>query len=165
MSSPNCPHSAPTYHFGRGGSDAEHQRHQADIAVLLDQHQEIYRQVTLSETGFTAITTSENPLVAEKLQTHITDMKARFAQGRAIRSWDPVYALMFAYRDDIEVRYEFLPTGVKSEVSTQHPELVELLHAHAHAVSGFAREGREISGTAYPISEALQKQLNHLTQS
>jgi len=155
----NCPHAQKNYLFGRGGADAEHQKHQADIAILLDHHHDIQRQVTLLNDGFTATTTSENPMVAKTLQIHVADMKARFAKGRAIRSWDQVYAILFAYRDQIDVRYEMLPNGVISTVTTQNPILVEALHAHAHAVSSFVAQGREKSGEAYPISAALEKLL------
>jgi hypothetical protein len=154
--SSQCPHTEQTYHFGRGSQDAEHQKHQADISRLLDGHVHIKRQVTLLDNGFYATTTSDEPSVAQALQTHVVDMKMRFAKGRAIRSWDQVYALLFAYRAEITVDYTLLPDGVRSEVTTQNPVLVELLHAHAHAVSGFAAKGREVSGLAYPLSEALE---------
>ena len=154
--SSNCPHSAQTYHFGRGGQDAEHQQHQADIGILLDGHVQIRRVVTVLDNGFSAHTTSDEPSIVQALQTHVVDMKARFAKGRAIRSWDKVYALLFAYRAHISVDYTRLPDGVMSVVTTDKPELVELLHAHASAVSGFAEQGRAVSGLAYPLSEALE---------
>jgi hypothetical protein len=159
MNKVNCPHQQQNYRFGRGGSDPEHQKHQADISVLLDHHQEIVRQVTLLDNGFSASTVSKNPQVVSHLQAHVMDMKARFAKGRAIRSWDEVYALLFAYRDEIQVKYELLEDGVSSQVTTENPQLVALLQAHAHAVSGFVREGRAISGQAYPISETLSQLL------
>lgn len=155
-----CPNNQKTYLFGRGGSDAEHQKHQADIGTLLDNHQAIQRQVTLLENGFSATTTSSNPEIACTLQTHVTDMKARFAKGRGIRSWDKVYALLFAYREQINVDYQMLPNGVTSMVTTDNPQLVEALHAHAYAVSGFVAQGRQGSGESYPISEALEKYLD-----
>lgn len=165
MSSVNCPHQQTAYHFGRGGSDEEHQKHQADISVLLDHHQEIEREIHLLETGFVATTTSSNPVVAQHIMTHVTDMKARFAKGRAIRSWDPVYALLFAYRHEISMVYETLSNGIKSTVSTNNPELVELLHAHAKAVSGFVDQGRAVSGEAYPISSALSERLTAFSKT
>ncbi len=156
----SCPNHEKTYRFGRGGSDAEHQKHQADIGTLLDHHQEIERVVTLLDNGFTATTTSQNPEVARTLQVHVADMKARFAKGRAIRSWDKVYAILFAYREEINVDYQMLPNGVISRVTTDNPQLIEALHAHAHAVSGFVAKGREVSGDSYPISVELEKLLD-----
>ncbi len=155
-----CPNNQKTYLFGRGGSDAEHQKHQADIGTLLDNHQAIQRHVTLLENGFSATTTSSNPEIIRTLQTHVTDMKARFAKGRGIRSWDKVYALLFAYREQINVDYQMNPDGVTSMVTTNNPQLVEALHAHAHAVSSFVAQGRQGSGESYPISEALEKYLD-----
>ena len=157
----NCPHSSQNYHFGRGGSDAEHQKHQADISTLLDGHLSIHRQVTLLDNGFSAVTTSEEPAIARTLQTHVSDMKARFASGRAIRSWDKVYALLFAYRDHIHVDYTMLHNGVSSHVTTDNTDLIELLHTHAHAVSGFAAQGRAVSGKSYPISDTLENLTLH----
>lgn len=158
--SDNCPNNQKSYLFGRGGSDEEHQKHQADIATLLDAHHHIQREVTFLDNGFSAKTTCEDPVIAKVLQTHVTDMKARFAKGRAIRSWDKVYAILFAYREQIDVQYDMLSNGVQSQVTTQNPILVEALHAHAHAVSGFVDHGRQSSGTAYPISAALEKLLD-----
>lgn len=155
----SCPNQQKNYLFGRGGSDSEHQKHQADIGTLLDNHQQIERKVTLLDHGFSATTTSDNPEIARTLQVHVGDMKARFAKGRGIRSWDKVYALLFAYRDQINVDYQMLPNGVTSTVTTENSQLVEALHAHAHAVSGFVATGREGSGESYPISAALEKLL------
>jgi hypothetical protein len=155
-----CPNHQKNYRFGRGGSDAEHQKHQADIGTLLDNHQAIQRQVTLLENGFTATTTSNNPEIVSTLQTHVSDMKARFAKGRGIRSWDKVYALLFAYREHINIDYKMTPDGVTSIVTTNNPQLVEALHAHAHAVSGFVDQGRQGAGESYPISQALEKYLD-----
>jgi len=155
-----CPHHQKVYLFGRGGSDAEHQKHQADIGVLLDHHHLLQREVTLLDNGFTATTTSNDPAIVRTLQVHVSDMKARFAKGRGIRSWDKVYALLFAYRDQINVDYQMRPNGVTSIVTTDHAQLVEALHAHAHAVSGFIAQGRQGAGESYPISEALEKLLD-----
>jgi hypothetical protein len=156
-----CPNHEKIYLFGRGGSDAEHQKHQTDIGTLLDNHQVIQRQVTLLGNGFTATTTSNDPEVVRTLQTHVSDMKARFAKGRGIRSWDKVYAILFAYREQIQVNYQMLKNGVTSIVTSENPELIEVLHAHAHAVSGFVAQGRQGSGESYPISEALEKLLDN----
>lgn len=151
-------HQEHHYHFGRGGRDAEHQKHQADIQALLDQHHLIDRVVEILPNGFNAITTSTDTYVATILQTHITDMKARFAKGRAIRSWDHVYALLFAYREQIHVEYQLISNGVQSKVTTDNQNLVAVLHAHAHAVSGFVTEGRKAASESYPLSpETLEK--------
>lgn len=166
MMTAQCPHNEKVYLFGRGSRDAEHQQHQADIAILLDHHHQIERYVRLLPNGFTATTTSTNPDIVQTLQTHVVDMKARFAKGRAIRSWDAVYALLFACRDEITVNYDMRPDGVTSHVTTNNPMLVELLQAHAHTVSGFVQAGRQQSGDPYPLSETLEKYLHqHHIQS
>lgn len=156
----HCPHDKQRYHFGHGGKDEEHQRHQADIGYLLDHHHQLQRQVTLLDNGFSATTTSDQPEVVEVLQRHVLDMKARFDKGRAIRSWDAVYALLFAYKDHIDVDYQLITNGIQSRVTTQDPELVEAVQAHAHAVSGFVRQGRAVSGEGYPLSDAALEKLN-----
>lgn len=159
--SETCPHQSTQYHFGRGGKDAEHQAHQADIQSLLTQHAQLNRQVELLSNGFTATTTSDNPEVVAVLQRHVFDMKARFAKGRAIRSWDAVYALLFAYRDQIDVNYERLDKGIRSLITTEQENLVEVLHAHAQAVSLFVQQGKQAAGESYPLSaKALEKLTN-----
>lgn len=146
------------YHFGRGGSDAEHQQHQADIQMLLANHHRLQRHVEILANGFNAITISDHPALVTTLQTHVRDMKARFHKGRAIRSWDQVYALLFAYREQIQVDYQMIDNGVQSHVTTNNPNLVAVLHAHAHAVSGFVSEGKKAASESYPLSaETLEK--------
>lgn len=78
--SETCPHQSTHYHFGRGGKDAEHQAHQADIQSLLAQHTQLSRQVELLSNGFRAITTSNDSALVSILQRHVFDMKARFAK-------------------------------------------------------------------------------------
>lgn len=159
--SETCPHQSTQYHFGRGGKDAEHQAHQADIQSLLAQHAQLNRQVELLSNGFTATTTSDDPEVVTVLQRHVFDMKARFAKGRAIRSWDAVYALLFAYREQISVSYEQLDKGIRSLITTEQEDLVEVLHAHAQAVSLFVQQGKQAAGESYPLSaKALEKLTN-----
>lgn len=156
-----CPHQSHQYHFGRGGKDAEHQAHQADIQTLLSQHNQLERRIELLSNGFSAITTSDNPALVRVLQRHVYDMKARFAKGRAIRSWDAVYALLFAYRDQIQVEYERLENGIRSVIITEQADLVEVLHTHAQAVSLFIQQGKQAAGESYPLSEkALEKLAN-----
>ncbi len=159
--SETCPHQSTHYHFGRGGKDAEHQAHQADIQSLLAQHTQLSRQVELLSNGFSAITTSDNPELVTILQRHVFDMKTRFAKGRAIRSWDAVYALLFAYREQISVNYERLDNGISSVVTTDQADLVEVLHAHAHAVSRFVQQGKEAAAESYPLSTKALEKLNN----
>ncbi len=156
-----CPHKSTHYHFGRGGKDAEHQAHQADIQSLLAQHTQLSRQVKLLSNGFSAITTSDNPELVTILQRHVFDMKTRFAKGRAIRSWDAVYALLFAYREQISVSYERLDNGISSVVTTDQADLVEVLHAHAHAVSRFVQQGKGAAAESYPLSTKALEKLNN----
>jgi len=67
------------FRHGRGGSDAEHQAHQADIKALFAGHKSLRRVTERLPNGIRACTTSNDHDLAQILRRHAADMKARFA--------------------------------------------------------------------------------------
>lgn len=139
------------YKHGHGGSDAEHQAHQADITALLDGHAALKRVTEHLPNGIRSCTTSENPELAAILLRHAEDMKARFAKGRAIRSWDPLFAMLFEQRDTIHVELIAREDGVCAELTCTDPTLIPLIHAHDEALMRFIAEGRTAASQESPV--------------
>lgn len=129
------------YRYGRGGSDPEHQAHQADIQALFARHKSLRRVTEQLPNGIRACTTSEDANLALILRRHAADMKARFAKGRAIRSWDPLFAAIFEQRDTIRVELMEREDGVCAEITCDDPALVPLILAHDATLHRFIQEG------------------------
>lgn len=146
-------HQHHIYHrHGRGaaGQAMEHQqRHAHDKQVfqtLLDVHDRIQREVTLTERGMRTITRSHDPAVVALLQDHVPAMHRRLQKGFALRRWDPLYRAIFEHADEIHMEIQLLPDGVEVIESGDNPEVVALLHKHANAVDGFVAAGRALAG-------------------
>ena len=139
------------YKHGHGGSDAEHQAHQADIIALLEGHTRLRRVTEHLPNGIRSCTTSDDPELAAILLRHAADMKARFAKGRAIRSWDPLFAMLFEQRDTIHVELMARADGLCAELTCTDPALIPLIHAHDKALMQFVAEGRTAASQESPV--------------
>ncbi|TQV65371.1 MAG: hypothetical protein FNT29_00590 [Halothiobacillaceae bacterium] len=129
------------YKHGRGGSDAEHQAHQADIMALFEGHEALKRVTEPLSNGIRVCTTSTDPALALVLRRHAADMKARFGKGRAIRSWDPLFAMLFEQRDNIHVKLMEREDGVCAELTCDDPALLPLILAHDATLHRFIQDG------------------------
>ncbi|MGD9889112.1 MAG: hypothetical protein AB7S56_07605 [Halothiobacillaceae bacterium] len=143
------------YKHGRGGNDAEHQAHQADIQSLLDAHAQLRRVTEHLPNGIRTCTTSTDAALAQILQRHAQDMKARFAKGRAIRSWDPLFAMLFEQRDAIHVELIERADGLCAELTCTDLTLIPLIHAHDEAIMRFVAEGRTAAAQESPVPPKL----------
>lgn len=142
------------YRHGHG-SDEQHKKDQALFAELLENHQQLTRVTEKTSNGIVACTTSEDPHLAGILQKHVESMETRFGHGRAIRSWDPLFAALFEYRDRIVMTYETIDKGVKATLSSDDPKLIELIHCHDETLHKFVNEGYRTSGEESPKPDWL----------
>lgn len=142
------------FRHGRGGSDAEHQAHQADIRALFAGHKSLRRVTEQLPNGIRACTTSDDRNLALILRRHAADMKARFAKGRAIRSWDPLFAELFEQRNNIRVELVEREDGVCAELTCADPALVPLILAHDATLHRFIQEGSASAEDASPVPGA-----------
>ncbi|QBZ82066.1 hypothetical protein GHNINEIG_00090 [Hydrogenovibrio crunogenus] len=143
------------YRHGHG-SDEQHKQDQALFSQLLEHHQSLSRETTLIENGIRARTFSEDPHLATVLQEHVAGMEKRFGMGKAIRSWDPLFAALFEYKDDIQMTYHFIENGVEAIITAEDPKLIELIHAHDQTLHGFVEEGFEAGKRESPKPDWLE---------
>jgi hypothetical protein len=140
-----------------GREPGRHERHRYDQSVfhrLLERHDAIHREVEQLANGIRAITTSDDPEVAELIRDHVPAMHRRLREGFPLRRWDPLYVAIFEHRDRIRMAIELLPNGVRVEETSADPFVVRLIQAHGEAVSAFARHGHEAAGRSSPMSAA-----------
>lgn len=142
------------YRHGHG-TDELHKQDQALFSKLLEQHEQLERQTQKIDKGIIATTTSDNPELAKVLQDHVVGMEKRFGMGRAIRSWDPLFAALFEYKDQITMQYEAIDKGVKATLTAEDPKLIELIHCHDLTLHGFVNEGFVAGGRESPKPDWL----------
>lgn len=128
------------YKHGRG-SDEQHKQDQALFSHLLEFHQQLQRHTTQLPNGICATTTATTPELAKILQAHVVGMQKRFDMGRAIRSWDPLFAALFEYKDQITMTYRAVKMGVEATLTSDDPKMIALIHAHDATLHGFVDRG------------------------
>ena len=140
------------YRHGRGTDDA-HRRDQALFSQLLEQHLLLRRHTERLANGIRVQTLSDDPVLAEVLWQHVEGMAQRFAAGRAIRSWDPLFSALFEFREQIHMEYRQVSGGVEAELTAQEPDLIALIHAHDDTLHAFVDRGFEASKHPSPVPD------------
>jgi len=123
------------------GSDEQHKKDQALFSHLLEHHKELTRTTERLPNGICSRTTSESSKIVKILQEHVAGMEKRFGMGRAIRSWDPLFAALFEYKDQIDMQYRNIENGVEATLTSNDPKIIELIHCHDDTLHGFVDEG------------------------
>lgn len=126
---------------GPGGPPAEMREAMAVFHSLLSDHEKIRRTVEQTPDGVVTVTTSDDPQVAQKLKTHVKQMKARVGAGLPIRMWDPLFSELVRQYARMEMQIEELPNGVKVRHSSANAQVVKLIRLHAEGVSRFVAHG------------------------
>lgn len=145
---------APGHHYRHGrGTDDAHRRDQALFSQLLEQHQSLRRHTERLPNGIRVQTLSDDPVLAEVLWQHVEGMEQRFAAGRAIRSWDPLFSALFEFREQIRMEYRRLPGGVEAVLTASEPDLIALIHSHDETLHAFVDRGFEASKHPSPVPD------------
>lgn len=112
-----------------------------NIHRLFDQHAAVKRTVTLTATGYTALTESDDPVVAKTLREHVDQMRARLDAGMGVRRWDPAYDEMVRHYKDLELKVEPTEKGLRVVMTGKTPAAVKIAQNHAQIVSKFVAHG------------------------
>ena len=113
------------------------------IHELIDNHQNITREVEDLKDGVLTVTRSTDPDLVPTLQKHVGQMVEMLESGGSIRHWDPLFVKIFENADKIEVRTELIPDGIRVWETSSDPYVAKLIQAHAAKVSEFAERGRD----------------------
>jgi hypothetical protein len=111
------------------------------VHALLADHDAIQRTVTDLPDGVRAVTESQNPRVAAYIKEHVGSMSTRLEAGEVFNVASSTIPVIFANADKIRTVIEETATGVVFTQTTDVPELVPVLQAHADEVSELVREG------------------------
>lgn len=113
------------------------------IHHLAEHHEELVRKVTMREDGYKAVTTTSNKDLATKLKAHFRYMQKRLGSGGMVRRWDPAFAELVEFHDEITTEVDYLEDGIQVTVKGKTPKAVKVAQNHARIVSGFAGRGTE----------------------
>lgn len=133
--------------------------HAADMEIfhfLLDQGSKVRRTVTMLPDGVDTVTESDDPAVAEKIRVHVASMYERVTEGRPIHMRDPLFRAVFAHADQVVMKSEPTPKGVRVIETSKDPKVAALIQAHAEVVSKFIANGRSEAMTDHPVPVAAQ---------
>jgi hypothetical protein len=131
--------------------DAQMMADMPAIHDLLVRHDTIRRQVDDIEGGIRARTTSD-PSIAQLIQTHVQQMKARIETGTPIRQMDPLFREIFEHHGAITMTVSQIPGGVEVTETSSNPQVALLIRQHAHhAVSEFVARGTDRAMRPTPL--------------
>ncbi len=132
------------------------------IHALLAAHDQIKREVKVTDDGYTATTTSEDPNVAATLQRHVGQMDARMKKGLMVRRWDPAYVEFVNHYDDMDITIKKIANGVQVIGKGKTEDAKKVLRNHAGIITKLVAHGMEeahkehaavLSATADPATE------------
>ena len=122
------------------------------IHTLFNNHEQIAREVTLTDDGYTATTTSTNPVVAAALKKHVGQMAGRLKSGLMVRRWDPAFAEYVAHYDDMVHKLEPTADGMRATVTGKNANAIKVAQNHAKVIADFAANGWEGHDRSHPAA-------------
>jgi len=121
-----------------------------NIHKLFDNHAKVKRTVTLTDTGYIAVTESDDPQIAKTLRSHVNQMQDRLDEGLGVRRWDPAYDEMVRHYKDLDLKTEATEKGLRVVMTGKTPEAVKIAQNHAQIVSKFAEKGWDEHDIKHP---------------
>lgn len=123
--------------------------------TLVHEHRDaIEREVEDIPNGVVTTTWSAlDPDAARTLERHVVEMKAALEKGETVRGWDPLFAEIFQHYDEIDMLVETIEGGVRVTETSDNPEVVKLIQAHARKVNDFLARGPAAVHEETPLPE------------
>ncbi len=109
---------------------------------LFERHAEIQRATQYLPNGIIDATVSSDPKTAGIIQAHVIEMYNRLATNRPFNyMMSPSATAMLQNPDQYQRSYRLLPTGIEVTETSDDPEMVKVIYAHAKELDRFAKEG------------------------
>jgi hypothetical protein len=124
-----------------GGADSAFAADMAIVHELLTNHRAITRTVVHLPNGIRTLTESSNPAIAGLIASHVASMERRLEDGEVFNVFSHTIPTLFEGYSRIQSEFEYTPTGVAVVQTSDDPEMVEALQAHAAEVTELADEG------------------------
>ena len=112
------------------------------MVLVHDYRQVIERRVEEIENGVVTVTRAPSSAEASQaIERHVREMKNVLESGGRVRVWDPLFREIFDHADKITMEIEELEDGMRVTETSDDPEVVKLIQAHAHKVTEFLDRG------------------------
>jgi hypothetical protein len=108
---------------------------------LLMNHRAITRTVVHLTNGVETRTESEYPEVAALIIGHVASMERRMKEGEVFNLFSHNLPTIFENYDQMATRFDYIQTGVTMVQTSDDPEVVRALQAHAAEVTEMVDEG------------------------
>lgn len=109
---------------------------------LFERHREIRRATQYLPNGIVDTTVSPDPATAGIIKAHVVEMYQRLYEDRPFPyPMSPSVTAMFANSTKYKRSYRLLPTGIEVTETSDDPEMVRVIYAHAKELDHFAKEG------------------------
>ena len=127
---------------GLRGADATPEE-SAELAVLFNNFTTLEREVTNLPNGIRTVTRSTDPDVMAVLVSHVSGMINRVEEGRdpQIIIQSPTLDIFFERHEALSTEIDITDDGIVVTQTSDDPELVAALQAHAGEVSDMADRG------------------------
>jgi hypothetical protein len=142
---------------GRGGRGRGMRGGMGNMGVMRNAHTLVFnngslkREITDIPGGVRTVTTTTDPDLLETLRKHPREMDAHLSAGGHVRMWDPLFAELAKYHDKIKMEFKNLDNGIQVTSTSEDPEVVKLIRAHARKVSEFVARGRAAMHESTPL--------------
>lgn len=127
---------------GHGGGEMGSRREVMPNAMaLLRNHNSIERTWEEIPGGIRSVTTTSDPNLVALVRQHPREMYAHYKAGGTVRPRDPMFGELGRVSDKIDMAFEDVENGVVVKATSDDPEVVKLIRAHAAKVSDFVARG------------------------
>ena len=134
--------------MGPGGMMGGRMQHDEAFAAdmrlvheMLASNERIKRTVTNLPDGIRTVTESDDAQVAQSIVAHVASMEKRLGEGRVFNLFSPTLPVLFEKKDRIRTKVEMTDKGSTVTQTSDDPQVVAALQAHAVEVSELARDG------------------------
>jgi hypothetical protein len=111
------------------------------VRDMLFSHDRIKRTVTNLPNGIKTVTESDDPQVAQAIQTHVASMVQRLSDGKEFNLFSKTIPVLFDNRDKIETTVETTTQGSVVTQTSADAKVVAALQEHATEVDELVRDG------------------------
>ncbi len=111
------------------------------VRGMLFSHDRIKRTVTNLPNGIRTVTESDDPQVAQAIQTHVASMVQRLGDGKEFNLFSKTIPVLFENRDKISTAVETTAKGSVVTQTSSDAKVVTALQEHATEVDELVRDG------------------------
>ena len=150
-------HQASHSQRGRHGQSGNRSAMQTAMTLVHGDRSLILRTVEEVPDGVVTVTRiPSDPQAVEVLHQHVAEMTSLLESGGQVRRWDPLFAEIFEHAEEIDIEIETLEDGVRVTETSDNPQVVALIRAHARKVDQFIARGPEAVHEATPLPEGYR---------